>query len=79
MMGQPTHINGLQIVAQVLKEPGWWDGIVVRPNAPFANAGRTFVVFRNWDGKSNSWGSGIYDLTFEEARKSLGMFLPGDK
>lgn len=77
-MGMRTHINGMQILYEVMKEPGWWDGIVYRPDAPFADEGRKFVVFRNWDGKSNHWGSGIYDLTHEEARHKLGLYLSGE-
>ena len=38
-MGMRTHINGMQILYQVMKEPGWWDGIVYRPDAPFADEG----------------------------------------
>jgi hypothetical protein len=72
------HINGFQIITQIMKEPGWWDGIVYRPDAPFADEGRKFIVFRNWDGVSGHWGSGIYDLTLQEARHKLGLYLSGE-
>jgi hypothetical protein len=70
---RPTHINNLRILVDVETDPGWFDGIVVRPDAPFADEGRQFVVFRNWDGKSNYWGSGIYDLTLEQAMGYFGV------
>ena len=74
-MGMRTHINGLRILAEVETEPGsgWYNGIVIRPNGPFAGAGRQFIVFRYWDGKSDHWASGVYDLTLEEAMKLLGL------
>ena len=72
-MGRPTHINGLRILVDVETDPGWFDGIVVRPNAPFAREGRQFIVFRNWDGKSNYWGSAIYDLTLGKAMGYFGI------
>jgi hypothetical protein len=72
-MERPTHINGLRILVDVETDPGWFDGIVVRPDAPFADQGCQFVVFRNWDGKSNYWGSAIYDLTLERAMGYFGV------
>lgn len=76
-----THINNMQIITQILTEPGWWDGIVYDPDSSYPDKGeegRKFVVFRNWDGKSNHWGSGIYGLTLQEARHKLGLYLSGE-
>ena len=71
-----THINGFQIIFQTLTETGWWDGVVVNPDAPFAEDGLQFIVFRNWDGVSNFWGHGIYDLSLEDAMRKCGVTLP---
>jgi hypothetical protein len=79
MKGMPTHINGLQIIFQTRTEPGWWDGVVVNPDAPFAKDGLQFIVFRNWDGVSNYWGSGIYNLSLEDAMRKCGVVLPREK
>ena len=76
-----THINNMQIIAQIMTEPGWWDGIVYDPDSSYPDKGgegRKFVVFRNWDGKSNHWGSGIYGLTLQEARHKLGLYRSGE-
>ena len=74
-MGMRTHINGMRILCEVMKEPGWWDGIVYDPDSGYPGDGRKFVVFRNWDGKSNHWGSGIYGLTLDEARRKIGLSI----
>ena len=75
-LGMPTTIHGLQIQLYVQVDE-WWHGIVHRPDGPFADKGREYVVFKNWDGVSDYWGSGIYDLTAVEAenhlRRMLGM------
>lgn len=78
-MGMRTHINGFQIIFQTLTEPGWWDGVVVNPDAPFAEDGLQFIVFRNWDGVSDFWGHGIYDLSLEDAMRKCGVVLPREK
>ena len=74
-MTERTHIHDLRILVEVETGPGsgWYDGIVIRPDGPFADEGRQFIVFRSWDGKSDYWGSGIYDLTLEEAMELLGL------
>ena len=76
-----THINNMQIMAQIMTEPGWWDGIVYDPDSSYPDEGgegRKFVVFRNWDGRSNHWGSATYGCTLQEARHKLGLYLSGE-
>ena len=80
MMGR-THINNMQIMTQIMKEPGWWDGIVYDPDSTYPDKGgegRKFVVFRNWDGVSDHWGSATYGWTLQEARHKLGLYLSGE-
>lgn len=76
-LGMPTTINTWPIALVVEDADGWWHGIVHRPDGPFADKGREYVVFKNWDGVSDHWGSGIYDLTATQAenhlRRMMGM------
>lgn len=63
------EVNGMRVIA-VAERPGEVLGgrysvLLHRKNAPFK--GRPFVGASYWDGKSDHWGSGMYDMDLEQA------------